>query len=115
MADDKDRLFNPVSYSDWDADAALQACVAEYQIMGTSYEEQTRQHLAQAAPAAARSIINIALYSHDERTRLRAAQYVVDRNLGRIPEALQNGNGKDPLEDLLADVVVTAESFTKES
>lgn len=105
------------TYQEWrDSGAMAQAlsdATSEKILLNTSYEAQTRGHLERAAPAAARSIIGIALYSTDEKTRLRAAQYVIDRQLGRIGEAKQVSK-VNPLEDLLADVVQTAESFVND-
>jgi hypothetical protein len=107
------------TYQEWrDSGAmeqALQDAVANKTLLNQPYEEQTRSHLDQAAPAAARSIIGIALYSTDEKRRLEAAKYVVDRQLGRIGEEKQNSLQTNPLEDLLADVVQTAEAFVKGS
>jgi len=108
--DGHDRVYHPTSYKDWDVDQALADAVSERTLLSTSYEEQTRRHLDQAAPAAAMSIINIALYSHDERRKLDASKYVVDRLLGRIGEEKADGKGS-PLESLLADVVQTAEAL----
>jgi hypothetical protein len=50
---------------------------------------------------ASRSICHMALYAENERLRLDAAKYVVDRNLGRIGEANPLTRQKDPLMDLL--------------
>jgi hypothetical protein len=58
------------------------------------------------------SIVQIALYSHDERRKLDASKYIVDRLLGRIGEEKDTG-ATSPLESLLADVVQTAEDLTK--
>lgn len=104
----------PQSYEEWDVQQALDDAIAEKTLLSTSYEDQTRNHLQRAAPAAARSIINIALYSQTERLRLQAAQYIIDRNLGRIGEEKQSSQ-TNPLEDLLADVVQTAEAFTRKA
>lgn len=110
--DGHDRVYKPTSYADWDVDQALADAVSERALLNTSYEEQTRRHLDQAAPAAAMSIINIALYSHDERRKLDASKYVVDRLLGKIGEEKDHGKGT-PLESLLGEVVQYAEDLTK--
>jgi hypothetical protein len=54
---------------------------------------------------ATQSICHMALYGENERLRLDAAKYVVDRNLGRIGEANPLTRGKDPLEELLAGII----------
>jgi hypothetical protein len=112
--DGHDRVYNPTSYKDWDVEQALADAVSERTLLSTSYEEQTKRHLDQAAPAAAMSIVNIALYSHDERRKLDASKYVVDRLLGRIGEEKQSAQG-NPLEALLGDVVRTAEELANGS
>lgn len=114
MEQPEDRVYRPKSYEDWDIDQAIEDALTQNVLLEESYETQTRNHLERAAPLAAQSIVQIALYSHDERRRLDAAKYIVDRQLGRIGEE-RNSSLQNPLEDLLAEVVQTAESFTKNS
>lgn len=100
---------------DYDPDAALLACVEEHTVMGTSYESQTRNTLEQAAPLAAQTIVNIAMYSVNEKLRLEAARYIVDRNLGRIGDERMDSAKSSPLEELLGDVVREAEHLIAKS
>lgn len=104
-----DSVTNPRSYADWNVEQALADAVTEKEMGIADYGTQTRRHLEQAAPAAARSIINLALYSTTEKTRLDAAKYIVDRQLGRIGDEKIDSAALQPLEALLADVVTTAE------
>jgi hypothetical protein len=110
--DGHDRVYNPTSYADWDVEQALADAVSSKILLNDSYEEQTRRHLEQSAPAAAMSIVQIALYSHDERRKLDASKYIVDRMLGKIGEEKDNGKGS-PLESLLGEVVQYAEDLTR--
>lgn len=99
-----DPVHNPRCYEEWDAEKALADAVAADRLEIESYEDQTRRHLKQAAPAAAMSIIKTALYSTNERLKYQASQYIVDRMLGRIGEEKLSGSDS-PLEAFLADVV----------
>lgn len=105
-----DPVHNPRCYAEWDVEKALQDAVAADQLEVESYEDQTRRHLKQAAPAAAMSIIKTALYSHNEKLKYQASQYIVDRMLGRIGEEKQSGE-TSPLEALLGEVVQTVEDY----
>lgn len=60
---------------------------------------------ADAAPDAARSILDLAENAASERVRLSAAQYVVDRVCGKIGDEKDTGV-KSPLEELLSGVVL---------
>lgn len=65
-----------------------------------------REHL----PVAAQSICHLAMNSSNEKTRLQASQYVVERNLGRIIDAKPLTRAKnDPFDQLLEDINNAAE------
>lgn len=75
-------------------------------------EEMTRSQLAErtiqdAAPLAAYSIVDLAVSSEDENIRLKAAMYVLDRELGK-PKATTNlnVNADNPVLRLIEGVVV---------
>jgi hypothetical protein len=59
-----------------------------------------KEHLLQATQA----ICNIAVYGSTEKLKLQAAQYVVERNLGRLGDRDPLAN-TDPFELLLAECV----------
>ena len=94
---------------DWDPDEALLATVKDKEIFNTSYEDQTREVLDQAGPSAARSVVNMALYSQNEPVRLKAATYILDRQLGRTGEEKQSQSTVDPLTALLGEIVKEVE------
>jgi hypothetical protein len=76
-----------------------------------NYTAETEEQIARrifrtALPQAAKEIVDIAVGSTNDRTRLQAAQYIVERNLGKV--------GDDPAhasDDLLRGIV---EDFTRE-
>jgi hypothetical protein len=49
---------------------------------------------------AALQVVTLAERATNERIRLAASQYVVERNLGRVQDAVTNG-GQDPLDQFL--------------
>ncbi len=52
--------------------------------------------------AACRSLVSIALFGVDEGARLRAIQYILDRKLGKAPQAvqIQHVDDTDPTEGM---------------
>ena len=77
-----------------------------------AHAELTRAQLAErviedAAPIAAYSIVDLAASSEDERVRLSAAQYVLDRTNGKPKTTLTvSANPQDPILKLIEGVVV---------
>jgi hypothetical protein len=69
--------------------------------------ELIRAQFADAAPMAAASICHIALHGINERTRLTAAQYVIERVIG--PVGQDNGSIKDPVLELINDIMSKGE------
>jgi hypothetical protein len=57
------------------------------------------------AGVCAEIIVDIAVHGENERTRLAASKYVVDRVLGRIPEAAPVNGPSDPLQALFGSVL----------
>lgn len=93
---------------DWDPEHDLAALTQEVDVTGKSEDAIAADIIRDAAPIAARSIVHIAMYSLDERKRLEAAKYIIDRRLGRVGEEKKDHEGeKTPLEDLLGDGVIT--------
>lgn len=103
----------------WDAQVALQDVVKMRSELDVPSAELTRRILDEAGPASARSIVDLALWSDNERVRLQAAQYIVNRQLGvpnDVPDNMKGGAaGNQPLEDLLGEVVSTAEDFVRQA
>ena len=71
--------------------------------------ERAQRLFAENADMAAMSIIQLAMASKNERVRFSAATYVVDRALGRAPNA--PNDSKAPWEKLLAGSIVDVEDY----
>jgi hypothetical protein len=92
----------------WVPEEALASLTLERDVHpGESSEDQARRIISENAPAAAMSIVNLALRADNDRVRLQAAQFVYDR-----ATAIDAG-AKDPWADLLGDCVTFVESETK--
>lgn len=59
--------------------------------------ENTKQILSEALPVAINTVIELAARGDSESVRLKAAQIILDANLGRDPAM----NANDPAEDLI--------------
>jgi hypothetical protein len=65
--------------------AELDAMVLDAKLYPDETEEQTaRRIFREGLPNAAKAIVDIAENSTSDRTRLTAAQYIVERNLGKV-------------------------------
>lgn len=73
-----------------------------------SPESQTQRLFRENVVGAAYSIVDLALNSPSERLRLNAAQYVVERAIGRVQDN-PPAPPVDPFTDLLAQCVVEQE------
>ena len=93
-----DLSYNQGMAKEWDADEALSALEMESSVHGSESDaECATRILCENTPRAVLAIVHLAQHSANEQTRLRAAQYVVDRVLGRIGENNPAGN-EDPFE-----------------
>lgn len=78
----------------------LEILKSEQDIFGEQDEKATAERLfREGLPLATLSIIRLSQSAQSDRTRLDAAKYVVERNLGRIQDL--NTGVEDPLMDLL--------------
>lgn len=99
---------------DWDADAALSSLTDDRRQSEESEEDQARRVFKENSANAAMSIVHLSMRSRNERLRLQASQYIVDRVLGPAGRANEDAS-KGPLEDLLATMVVEAETYANEA
>lgn len=92
---------------EWDPDTALNALTAERLLDDGDDVSAAERIFKENAVPAALSIAHLAVHSPNERIRLAAAQYVVDRNLGRIGDTdpLKQAE-KDPLFQFIKSVSV---------
>jgi hypothetical protein len=89
---------------EWDPETSLKSLTEEAAVWDETATQHAQRLLKENLPLATQSICHIAIYGVNENTRLRAAQYVIDRNLGRVMDtnALTT---EDPFENLLADCI----------
>jgi hypothetical protein len=96
---------------EWDAEEALQNLTAERMLDDGDDLAASERIFAENAVGASLSIVHIALYSSNERLRLDASRYIVDRNLGRIGDTDPlKAIGNDPLFKFMK--AVSSSSFT---
>lgn len=82
----------------------LAALKAEVDTFGEEESALAERLLRENLPMATMSIIKIARAGSSDRTRLDAAKYIVERNLGRLQDINPNAK-KLPLESLLEDLM----------
>jgi hypothetical protein len=87
---------------DWDPDEALASLKMERQVTSESEEVIARRIFRENLVQATQAICHLATYGLNEKIRLDAAKYVVERGLGRLGEDAGN---EDPFETLLAECV----------
>ena len=96
---------------EWDPDAALSNLAMEKSLdNGDDVVTAARVFRENAVPAA-QSIVHLALYSGNESLRFRAAQYVIERNMGRVQDGQPVDN--DPLTTLFGAVTREAEAVVR--
>ena len=75
---------------------------AEWEAIQQERISRARDILVQVAPVAAKTIAGLAQSADSERTRLAAAQDVLDRVVGRAPTRLEHtGAGGGPVETVI--------------
>jgi len=93
----------------WDADRVLASLVEERTVMEDINERDTAERIFRENLAiSAQAICHLASFSANERTRLQAAQYVVERNLGRLQDAPPLHVEKDPFTKLMEECMNVA-------
>lgn len=103
-----DADFLPAKETHWDPEQALRDLAEEVPILDHGDQRSAaRRIFVENAAIAAQSIVNIAIYSPSDRTRLEASRYVIERNLGRLGETTEDID--DPLTSLMASVVISEE------
>ena len=92
--------------NEWDPERALASLTSEAQIFGLEPHQQAQKIFAENAASAAMVIVHTARYGENERVRLQAAEYVVERTLGPVG----SGTAEEaPWEALLARCVVSVQ------
>jgi len=94
---------------EWDPEHALAGLTAERALDDGDDLAASERIFAENAVPAALSLVHLAVHSSNERIRLEASKYVVDRNLGRIGDTDPlKALGNDPLVKFLRGVTVEA-------
>lgn len=95
----------------WVPDDALASLVSERELNPDESDEQlTRRLFKENSAKAALQIVFVSNHGTNERTRLDASKYIVERVLGKIGDDVFEG-AKNPLEALMEDVLEQAEAF----
>ena len=90
---------------DWDIEDALRSMEIEKQI----HRDQSSGDIAarifdENTVPAALALVHLAQHSPNEKIRMDAAKYVLERVMGRLGDEAKSG-ADNPLEKLLADIV----------
>jgi hypothetical protein len=93
----------------WNPEEALRSLVEERSVLGEDPEDTARRIFKENLPLAATSIVHIATQSDNEKTRLTAAQYIVDRNFGKTTPDGDIHSDSDIYSAFLADCVKESE------
>jgi hypothetical protein len=108
--DDSVEVHSPI----WDPLETLKALQEETEALDHGDETRTADRLFRAGlPVAAAAVVHIAQHCPNEKTRLDAARYVVERNLGQLKDVLPQV-ANDPFEELLGDIVRTIDDDSTE-
>jgi hypothetical protein len=92
-SENKKRFKNEPDEAPWIPDEQIEACVMERQVYPTKTPmDHAKEILENSLPLAAQAVAHMAVHSGNENTRLRAAQYIIDRNMGRIGDPEKVGS-----------------------
>ena len=92
----------------WDPKEALRSLTTE-KMMDEEPEDTARRLFKENLPLAATSIVHLAVHCGNEKTRLTAAQYIIDRGFGRPTNTGDSAAATDIYRDFLADCVRESE------
>lgn len=92
--------------AEWDPEKNFESLTHEVAINDGDYSKAAKRIFEESAPIAAQAITHLALYSVNEKIRLDASRYIIDRCLGRADNTPQgSGEDGDVFDKLLKDVV----------
>lgn len=95
---------------EWNVEDALRSLEIERTVHGDLTSEQIAKNIfdENLVPAAL-AIVHLAQHSPNEKMRMDAAKYVLERIMGRIGDPPRE-SAENPLEKLLADIVDNKEA-----
>lgn len=76
----------------------------EYKRTSSGAAQAAEDIIARSAIDAAHSLVSLAINASNERTRLAASQYIIDRTCGKVGEAKDNSK-INPLDELVMGVI----------
>lgn len=92
--------------SEWVTDADLELLQGPLDPPG-KYEQAAQSLLRRNAMGAVKTVVDLALNAENERVRLSAAQYVLDRVLGKAEQAgAMNPTEKEGWQNIIESVLV---------
>jgi|SRR5262245_19353278 len=101
----RDEGAGRVSDAEWVPDDALAALNLERQVNPErSFEQIANTILREALPIAVSSLVHLSQHAANDKTRLEAAKYIVERNLGRLSD-VSNTTQTAPWDGVLADCI----------
>lgn len=98
--------------SDWDPEEVRAALDTELAVEGDqkTYDDIARRKINEAVPFAADALIHIVMHSENERHRMQAAEYILNKVLGKPSDMPQGDPDKDDALTKLAGTVTVARS-----
>lgn len=88
----------------WVPDDVIAGLAMERQMFAEETEETSvRKIFRLNAPAAAAAVVHIALHGSNERLRLDASKYVVERVIGRVGDDVYGET--NPVDDFISSVI----------
>lgn len=101
------RLLQPEDDIEVTADD-LKALSDESDIMGEDFKTLAERMLDENLTRAVLQLTKLALNASNERVRLDASKYIIERSLGRLQDIDHTIKQKDSIQDLLDGVVVSS-------
>lgn len=108
MDEDDDGSLSPGSRREWVPEEALDSLVTERTMREEESEEQlARRLLRENAGIAVHSIVHVAIHGTNERSRLDASKYILERVLGRVGDDAF-GQPDSPIQSFVDEVIAYA-------
>lgn len=98
--------------NEWISDEELAALAQPLDPPG-KYEAIAQKRLKQLAPDAVAVIVDIMNHSENDKTRLDAAKYVLDRALGKIEAPTVSGGDRPAWESVIDSVLVEPDAAAR--
>jgi len=102
---ERHKRYNQGMGNEWISDEELAALAQPLDPPG-KYEAIAQKRLRQLAPDAVNVIVEIMNHSENDKTRLDAAKYVLDRALGKIEAPATESGTRPAWQDIIDSVIV---------